>query len=146
MKSAKIILLLAAVAALIVALLGVRNDYNAQFSTAKWRKTNGLPEDSKFAVTHFPEREAILDDLLKKHVMKGKTYRQIYQLLGQYDERIVDTAAQQWMIRYQVLIDYEWNIDPQHTMDLVIVFPLKNGHCAPDARAANSYVDDYRAE
>lgn len=143
--SLKIALFLTFTGIVLIGFIFIAHYYNSQFSTKKWCKTNGISAESKFSVTHFPNREAILDDLLATHELKGKTYKQICTLLGPYDGLTVDSTARQWTIIYEVLVDYEWDIDPRHTINLEITFPLRNGKRSPDACATGSYVDDYHA-
>lgn len=78
-----------------------------KFDKAKW--------DSKDDM-QYPYREAMLDDLVKHHQLKGLTYKQLTRQVGEparYDNDLNNPY-------YNIIIDYGWDIDPVYTKVLSI--------------------------
>ena len=73
----------------------------------------------------YPNRDAIIQDLLDNYSLIGLTTRSITDLLGEEDSiELVGkpkTDGRNYMT-YQVLEDFGWDIDPVHTKYLVLEF------------------------
>jgi|GEM_PF-1062413 len=143
MKKSLIILTLL----LVVGLLGYLFFQNrSHFTTEKWLFTNGVSREMGSAFTRYPKRDAIVNDLITHYNLKKCNYREIIELLGEADYSIEDSLKNEYGLIYTILIDYKWNIDPQHTMDLIIIFDLKNGEMNPKTPVKRFYIDDYYAK
>ena len=68
----------------------------------------------------YPERESMVDDLIKNHKIKGASYKEIVQLLGEPQEK--DSAT----VFYQVIMDFKGDIDPVYTENLEISLDRKS--------------------
>lgn len=143
MKKSLIILTLL----LVVGLLGYLFFQNrSHFTTEKWLFTDGVPREMGSTFTRYPKRDAIVNDLITHYDLKKRNYREIIELLGEADDSIEDSLKNEYGLVYPILIDYEWNIDPQHTKDLIIIFDLKNGIMTPKTSVKRFYLDDYYAK
>ncbi len=73
----------------------------------------------------YPNRDAMVQDLLDNHKLTGLTTRSITELLGEENRTdLVErpkTERRNYMT-YQVLEDFGWDIDPVHTKYLVLEF------------------------
>jgi hypothetical protein len=63
---------------------------------------------------NYPQRENMVNDLIKHHQLKGLSYKQLTDPLGE-PENFPDTSG----IHYQLLMDFGDDIDPVHTKYLV---------------------------
>lgn len=63
----------------------------------------------------FPNRKSMLDDVIKNHAIKGRSYRQIVELLGEEE-------SEANKLYYNIITDYGWDIDPIYLKSLVITF------------------------
>jgi len=64
-------------------------------------------------------REKMIDDLLKNHVLKGLSYKQLVDTVGTPNEQSIlgfDSVS------YIILLDYGHDIDPVHTKTLRFYF------------------------
>ncbi|MBS1769733.1 MAG: hypothetical protein JSS77_08715 [Acidobacteria bacterium] len=73
----------------------------------------------------FPNRDAMVEDLLHNHTLVGLTTRSVSNLLGEEDR--VELVGKPKVdgrnyMTYQVLEDFGWDIDPVHTKYLVLEF------------------------
>ncbi len=73
----------------------------------------------------YPNRNAMVQDLLDNHKLTGLSTRSVNDLLGE-ENRVdllerPDTNGRNYMT-YQVLMDFGWDIDPVHTKYLVLDF------------------------
>lgn len=64
----------------------------------------------------YPERESMVDDLVKNHQIKGAGYKEVVQLLGEPQGKDSSTVF------YQVIMDFKSDIDPVYTKNLEITF------------------------
>lgn len=64
----------------------------------------------------FPNRELMLDDVLKHVKIKGRSYKQIVTSLGE------TTGITDGKLYYNIALDYGWDIDPLYSKDLIIYF------------------------
>lgn len=64
----------------------------------------------------YPERESMVDDLVKNHKIKGASHKEIVQLLG--EPQGTDSST----VFYQVIMDFKGDIDPVYTKNLEITF------------------------
>jgi hypothetical protein len=63
----------------------------------------------------YPNRDEMVNDLLKNHRIKGLNTKQVFNLLG-------ETEIKNSRISYEILTDFGWDIDPIHTKYLEIKF------------------------
>jgi hypothetical protein len=73
----------------------------------------------------YPNRDAMVQDLLDNHQLTGLATHAITELLGEEDHitLVEETgAAGRNYMTYQVLEDFGWDIDPVHTKYLVLEF------------------------
>lgn len=61
-------------------------------------------------------RESMIEDVMHHQLQKGMHIRQVREILGQPNQ--IDSARSE--IKYDVFVDYGWNIDPIETKTLVI--------------------------
>ncbi|PTQ99928.1 hypothetical protein C8P68_102758 [Mucilaginibacter yixingensis] len=66
-------------------------------------------------VDGYPYRNDMVDDLVKHHKLRGLTYRQLVDSLGNPNNSVDDTSG---IIYYDVKIDYGWDIDPVYVKSL----------------------------
>ncbi|WP_295650949.1 hypothetical protein [uncultured Mucilaginibacter sp.] len=64
----------------------------------------------------YPNREFMIDDLVKNHRLKGLTYKQLVDSLGE-PANFGDTTN---IVSYEIITDFGSDIDPVHTKTLVI--------------------------
>ncbi|HNU55537.1 MAG TPA: hypothetical protein PKN30_03035 [Flavobacteriales bacterium] len=91
-------------------------DQNIPFEKSGWQK--------KFD-GDYPNRDAMVRDLMDHHKLTGLTTRAITELLGEEDRvELVERpkAEGRNYMTYQVLEDFGWDIDPVHTKYLVLEF------------------------
>lgn len=65
---------------------------------------------------YYPYRKAILKDITTNHKLKGLSYKQLVDLLGNDNKSMRDTNTRE--ICYPVYIHYDM-IDPDHSIDLI---------------------------
>lgn len=83
-----------------------------KFDKLKWRESGDMMT--------FPNRKYMIDDVVKKHELKGKRYNEIVELLDKPQHEL-DTTMQ---IIYDVDIDYGFDIDPVYIKRLSIDFDM----------------------
>ncbi|WPU94186.1 hypothetical protein SNE25_01435 [Mucilaginibacter sabulilitoris] len=66
----------------------------------------------------YPQRNNVVDDLVKNHRLKGLNYKQLINLLGIPQGQSEDSAG----IYYQIVMDFGNDIDPVYTKNLLIGF------------------------
>jgi hypothetical protein len=91
-------------------------DQNIPFEKSGWQK--------KFD-GDYPNRDAMVQDLLDNHKLTGLTTSSVTELLGEEDHvELVERSKTEGRnyITYQVLEDFGWDIDPVHTKYLVLEF------------------------
>ena len=81
-----------------------------KFDKVKWAEEADLMT--------FPNRKFMINDLIKNYHLKGKTYNEIIELLGQPQSNI-DNDQQ---VFYDVDIDYGTDIDPIYSKTLNLKF------------------------
>lgn len=91
----------------LTSLYSCKND--TDFNSAAWKTKDGIT---------YPYRDKIYGDLLKKHNIRGYTYKQVVKLLG--DPDYDDTIDNRHYIYYEILTDFGSDIDPVYTKTLVI--------------------------
>ncbi|WCT11539.1 hypothetical protein [Mucilaginibacter jinjuensis] len=79
---------------------------NLKFNKSEW----SYKED-----WDYPYRDEMLNDLTKNHKLKGLTFHQLIDSLGQPQADGTDNS-----FFYETLIDFGSDIDPVHTKSLVI--------------------------
>jgi hypothetical protein len=78
----------------------------------------------------FPDKDYMVDDLLTNYKLKGLSYKQVLQLLGQPSGK--DSTG----IFYETLLEYS-GIDPGHGKNLVIEFNK-------DSLVTKAYIDEWK--
>jgi len=63
----------------------------------------------------YPKRKFMLNDLIENHQIKGLTYKQMVDSIG---EPNIDPGS--YKAYYNIILNYGWDIDPVYTKDLVI--------------------------
>lgn len=81
-----------------------------KFEKTKWAEVADLMT--------FPHRKYMIDDLVQNYQLKGKTYHELVELLGQPQSKLDSTLQ----VFYDIDVDYGWDIDPVYTKTLSIVF------------------------
>ena len=104
-----------------VLLFGCESD--VKFDNTKWLQTNDLQQ--------YPYRSSMLKDLTSNYKLKGLSYSQLIELIGELQKNLVTDSMQ---IYYPILTDYGSDIDPVHTISLEIVLNK------------DSIVNDYKIE
>lgn len=69
----------------------------------------------------YPNREKMLEDLMNNHKLKGLTYKQLIDMLGEpekYSDEEPNTAT------YNIVTDYGGNIDPVYIKNLEVKFSV----------------------
>ena len=81
-----------------------------KFEKEKWNERDDI---------FYAYREKMVKDLMKNHLKKGMTYKEVIELLGEhgYYQYIPSNT-----IGYEIMVDYGWNIDPQKGKTLYIEF------------------------
>ncbi|MHA7944885.1 hypothetical protein ACJOV8_017540 [Formosa sp. 3Alg 14/1] len=81
-----------------------------KFEQSKWNKSvDGF----------YDYRENMVNDLIENHLQKGMSYKNVIDLLGE-PGNYMDIEPNE--IVYEIMVDYEWNIDPMEGKDLYIKF------------------------
>ncbi|RVU02386.1 hypothetical protein EOD41_00140 [Mucilaginibacter limnophilus] len=78
-----------------------------KFDKAKWNSRSDM---------EYPYRDAMLDDLLKQHHLKGLTYKELTKNIGE-PIRALDNLEYAY---YNIVTDYGSDIDPVYTKILSI--------------------------
>lgn len=84
---------------------------NQQFNKTAWSERGDLGI--------YPNREKILNDLMNNHRLKGLTYKQLIDLLGEpekYKDEEPNTGT------YNIVTDYGGDIDPVYVKNLEVKF------------------------
>ena len=81
-----------------------------KFDKAKWAEVADLMT--------FPNRKYMINDLVKNFQLKGKTYNEIIDLLGQPQSDM----NSEHQVFYDIDIDYGSDIDPVYTKILLLQF------------------------
>jgi len=92
---------------LLILLVACSNDI--KFDKTKWMNEGDLQE--------FPYRKAMLKDLVTNYKLKGLSYKQMIDLIGEPQKNL---SADSDKVCYPVLTDYGRDIDPVHTIILSI--------------------------
>jgi len=100
--------------------------FNQRFDKLKWNTF-----DSMF----YPYRDAMLDDLLKHHSLKGLTYKELTTQIGE-PVRSRDDKDNPY---YQIVTDYGSDIDPVYTKILTI-------HLSKDSIVTGYKVEEWKKE
>ncbi len=81
--------------------------YKQKFDRSKWN----LKDDM-----WYPDRNSMVDDLVKNHKLKGLTYKELTKLVGEPDrwESNIDSPY------YEIVTDFGSDIDPVYTKSLVV--------------------------
>lgn len=79
----------------------------------------------------YANRESMVKDLMENHLQQGMTYYEVIELLGVHENY---QNVDQNTIGYEIMVDYEWNIDPQKGKTLYIEL------------TKDSFVKNYRLE
>jgi outer membrane protein assembly factor BamE (lipoprotein component of BamABCDE complex) len=67
----------------------------------------------------YPNRDKMLEDLTKNQILKGLTYRQLIEKMGEPEKNVIgDSNA----IYYDIVIDYGHDIDPVYTKTVEFKF------------------------
>lgn len=61
-------------------------------------------------------RKSMLNDVVENHKIKGQSYNQIIEMLGD------STGLEDNKLYYNIITDYGWDIDPVYSKDLIITF------------------------
>ena len=85
-----------------------------KFSKGQWI----IREDINHPDVQYPYRNRMLNDLVKHHQLKGLTYKQLLNSIGEPS----NYGQQDDTIRYLIFEGFESDIDPVHgkTLDLVL--------------------------
>jgi hypothetical protein len=67
----------------------------------------------------YPKREKMLKDLMSHHQLKGLTYKQLIDLLGEPE---TDSDEESNTATYNILTDYGRDIDPVYIKNLDVKF------------------------
>lgn len=81
-----------------------------EFNKEKWNERDDM---------FYANREKMVKDLMKNHLKKGMTSKEVLNLLGSpenYQDDLPNTLS------YEIAVDYGWNIDPQEGKTLYIEF------------------------
>jgi hypothetical protein len=68
----------------------------------------------------YPNRDKMLDDLTKNQKLKGLTYRQLIDKIGEPEKNI--SGEENHTISYDIVTDYGHDIDPEYIKTLVFRF------------------------
>jgi len=106
--SLKKVILISSIAAL--SILGCRRlTSNVPFDKEKWLEQEDWD---------YPRRDNMIDDLIKNRKLKGLTYKQMIELLGDPQGNAQDSIG----VYYQIVEDFGSDIDPVYTKNLSIEF------------------------
>jgi len=78
-----------------------------KFDKTKWLQVDDLGQ--------YPYRQAMLNDLTSNHKLKGLSYKQLTDLIGEQQKNLIGDSSE---IYYSILTDYGSDIDPVHTIAL----------------------------
>ena len=77
-----------------------------QFEKVKWLKLDDM---------EYPYRKSMLHDLVNNHNLKGLSYKQLTDIIGEQQKNLVGDRSE---IYYPILTEYN-SIDPVHTITLI---------------------------
>jgi hypothetical protein len=83
--------------------------YNQAFSKRKWAEGD--------LSCGYPNRKYMLKDLVNNHQIKGLTYKQLVDSIG--EPRIDSNSHEAY---YNIILDYGLDIDPVYSKELIIQF------------------------
>jgi hypothetical protein len=95
----------------IFTLLVVACNQTQKFDKSAWKERGDL--------NIYPNRDKMLEDLMNHHQLKGLTYKQVIELLGEpekYSDEKPNTAT------YNIVTDYGKDIDPVYIKNLEVKF------------------------
>jgi len=69
-------------------------------------------------IEQYPNRNRMVNDLMSNHKLKGLSYKQITDLIGEPEKNITGENNE---IYYQILTEYGSDIDPVHTKTLILI-------------------------
>ncbi len=81
-----------------------------KFSKSLWEKR----EDIDYPDIAYPYRERMLGNLVKNHQLKGLTYRQLVDSLGEPG----NFTEKDDTVRYEIIVGFESDIDPTYGKNL----------------------------
>ena len=81
-----------------------------KFDKKKWHERDDI---------FYAFRENMVNDLMKNHLKKGMSYKEVINLLGKSENY---TDGHPNTIGYEIMVDYGWKIDPQKGKTLYIEF------------------------
>ena len=81
----------------------------------------------------YPERNSIIDDLVKNHKIKGLKYKQLIELLKEPQGH--DSLS----VYYQIVMDFGNDIDPVYTKNLEVTFNK-------DSIVNNVYIKEWKKD
>ncbi|MFN8713854.1 MAG: hypothetical protein ACK5Z2_13490 [Bacteroidota bacterium] len=86
-------------------------NHNIPFDKAGWiiQNDTGL----------YPNRDRMLDDLIKNQQLKGLTYRQLIDKIGEPEKNVTGDSN---TIYYNIITDYGSDIDPIYTKTFAVKF------------------------
>jgi hypothetical protein len=106
MKKLVLVISLISVALFVIYKLVIWYSYSQKFNKAAWAvREEGL----------YYNRKYMLSDLIENHQIKGLTYKQLVDSIG---EPRIDSGS--YEAYYNIELDYGWDIDPVYSKDLVI--------------------------
>jgi len=79
----------------------------------KFDKTIWLKQSD---VHQYPYRNSMCEDLVKNHKLRGLSYKQLVNLIGEPEKSIIDEPNS---IYYEILTEYGSDIDPIKTKTLI---------------------------
>ena len=88
-------------------------------SCSSGKKFNKTDWNHRMSEGNYDQREAMLEDLLTNHPLKGKNIGELRALFGA-DDLEVFKYDHQLIIQMNILTDYGWDIDPVYTKDLFL--------------------------
>lgn len=94
----------------VVSLLTSCNYQQVEFDKEKWNERDDM---------FYANREKMVADLMKNYLKKGMTYKEVINLLGTPENYHNDHSN---TIAYEIMVHYDWNIDPQKGKILYIDF------------------------
>ena len=89
----------------LIMLFSCNNDI--KFEKVKWLKIDDM---------EYPYRKSMLHDLVNNHNLKGLSYKQLTEIIGEQQKNLVGDRSE---IYYSILTEYNRDIDPVHTITLV---------------------------
>lgn len=107
MKKLILVISLISVALFVIYKLFNWYSYSLKFNKATWDEG-----DIGFG---YPNRKYMLNDLIEHHQIKGLTYKQLVESIG---EPCIDSGS--YEAYYNIELDYGWDIDPVYSKDMVI--------------------------